>query len=362
MLDRTKEPGATGEPLYLDVVTALAERLARGTRAADAARRRRPLRPVVQGVHAGHGQGGVRRARRRRSRGTSFTVGITDDVTGTSLTVDETFTTEPDDVFRAVFYGLGADGTVGANKNTIKIIGEDPDVHVQAYFVYDSKKSGSQTVSHLRFGPEPIQSTYLVRQAQFIGCHQFQFIEKLDVLALAAHGRDAAAQQPARRQRGVGLPAPAACRTASSSAGSAVWVIDADKVARAVGLGSHTNSVLQTCFFAVSGVLPREKAIEKIKSGHREDLPQQGQGGRAQELRGRRSHARRRSTRVEVPAAATGSRKMLPIVAAGAPRVRPGRGGRNAGRARRSVAGERLPDRRHVPERDGSLGEARDLG
>jgi pyruvate-ferredoxin/flavodoxin oxidoreductase len=127
-------------------------------------------------------------------------------VSHTSLPVDASFSTESDEVFRAVFYGLGADGTVGANKNTIKIIGEDADVHVQAYFVYDSKKSGSQTVSHLRFGPEPIRSTYLVRQAQFVGCHQFGFIEKIDVLAVAAHGATLPLNS-LRPARGVGSPA-----------------------------------------------------------------------------------------------------------------------------------------------------------
>ena len=158
----------------------------------------------------------------------------------------------------------GADGTVGANKNTIKIIGEDPDVHVQAYFVYDSKKSGSQTVSHLRFGPRPIQSTYLVREAQFIGCHQFSFIEKVDVLALAAKGSTLLLNSPHDASEVWDyLPRPVQDRIVAQ--GMSVWVIDANKVARAAGLGSHTNSVLQTCFFAVSGVLPRDKAIEKIK-------------------------------------------------------------------------------------------------
>ena len=263
VLDRTKEPGATGEPLYLDVVTALAEGVARGTRA---------TMPRVVGGRYGLSSKEFTPAMVKAvfdeidtaQPRTGFTVGITDDVNGTSLDVDETFTTEPDDVFRAVFYGLGADGTVGANKNTIKIIGEDPDVHVQAYFVYDSKKSGSQTVSHLRFGPRPIRSTYLVREAQFIGCHQFQFIEKVDVLALAAKGATLLLNSPHdASQVWDYLPRPVQDRIVERR--MAVWVIDANKVARAVGLGSHTNSVLQTCFFAVSGVLPREKAIEKIK-------------------------------------------------------------------------------------------------
>ena len=158
MLDRTKEPGAIGEPLYQDVVTALAEAAADGDRAVrdHAARHRRALRPRLEGIHAGDGQGGLRRARRPAPK-RHFTVGIDDDVTGLSLTVDETFEIEPAGSVRAVFYGLGADGTVGANKNSIKIIGEETDNFAQGYFVYDSKKSGAVTISHLRFGPAPIR-------------------------------------------------------------------------------------------------------------------------------------------------------------------------------------------------------------
>ncbi|AMY10868.1 Pyruvate-flavodoxin oxidoreductase [Luteitalea pratensis] len=316
VLDRTKEPGATGEPLYLDVVTALAEGVARGTRA---------TMPRVVGGRYGLSSKeftpamvkAVFDAIDTAQPRTGFTVGITDDVNGTSLDVDETFTTEPDDVFRAVFYGLGADGTVGANKNTIKIIGEDPDVHVQAYFVYDSKKSGSQTVSHLRFGPRPIRSTYLVGEAQFIGCHQFQFIEKVDVLALAAKGATLLLNSPHdASQVWDYLPRPVQDRIVERR--MAVWVIDANKVARTVGLGSHTNSVLQTCFFAVSGVLPRERAIEKIKKAIAKTYRSKGKDvvRKNFEAVDRTIEALRR---VEVPATATGSRRMLPIVAAGAP-------------------------------------------
>jgi pyruvate-ferredoxin/flavodoxin oxidoreductase len=316
VLDRTKEPGANGEPLYLDVVAALADGAARG---------RRPTMPRVVGGRYGLSSKEFTPAMvaavfdeiARPQPRSGFTVGITDDVNGTSLAVDDTFTTEHEDVFRAVFYGLGADGTVGANKNTIKIIGEDPDVHVQAYFVYDSKKSGSQTVSHLRFGPRPIQSTYLVREAQFIGCHQFQFIEKVDVLTLAAKGatlllnsvHDAAT---------VWEYLPREVQDRIVERGMSVWVIDANKVARAVGLGGHTNSVLQTCFFAVSGVLPRERAIEKIKKAIEKTYRSKG----AEVVRKNFEAVDRTIealARVDVPMHASGTRRMLPIVAAGAP-------------------------------------------
>ncbi len=316
VLDRTKEPGANGEPLYLDVVAALADGVARGLR---------PTMPRVVGGRYGLSSKEFTPAMvaavfdeiARPQPRSGFTVGITDDVNGTSLAVDDTFTTEHEDVFRAVFYGLGADGTVGANKNTIKIIGEDPDVHVQAYFVYDSKKSGSQTVSHLRFGPRPIQSTYLVREAQFIGCHQFQFIEKVDVLTLAARGatlllnsvHDAAT---------VWEYLPREVQDRIVERGMSVWVIDANKVARAVGLGGHTNSVLQTCFFAVSGVLPRERAIEKIKKAIEKTYRSKG----AEVVRKNFEAVDRTIealARVDVPMHASGTRRMLPIVAAGAP-------------------------------------------
>ncbi|MGE3275988.1 MAG: pyruvate:ferredoxin (flavodoxin) oxidoreductase [Vicinamibacterales bacterium] len=312
VLDRTKEPGSLGEPLYQDVVTALAER-PDGPRVRGAGGRyglsSQEFPPALAtGVLAGLATGPSRR---------HFTIGITDDVSRQSVAWDPAFSTEPDAVFRAVFYGLGADGTVGANKNTIKIIGEDPDVHVQAYFVYDSKKSGSRTVSHLRFGPRPIQSTYLVQSAQFVGCHQFGFIEKIDVLALAAPGATVLINSPYDAdETWARLPRPVQETIVRKRL--RVWVIDADGVARAEGLGSRTNSVMQTAFFAISGVLPREVAIEKIKAAIRKTY-----GAKGQEVVAK-NHAAVDGTlaalaEIPVPAAATGSRAMLPIVAAGAP-------------------------------------------
>ena len=318
VLDRCKEPGAVGEPLYQDIITALAE----GARSGQPSSAQTPR--VIGGryglsskeftpamVKAVFDELSATAPRQH------FTVGISDDVSHTSLAVDPSFTTESDDVFRAVFYGLGADGTVGANKNTIKIIGEDPDVHVQAYFVYDSKKSGSQTVSHLRFGPDPIQSTYLVRSAQFIGCHQFQFIETLDLLNIAAPGATLLINSTfGADDLWSRLPRPAQDQIIERRLH--VWTIDADRVAREAGLGSHSNSVLQTCFFAVSGVLPRERAVAKIKAAIEKTYRAKGA-----EVVQRNFDAVDRALaaleQVPVPAAASGTRQLLPIVAAGAP-------------------------------------------
>ncbi len=262
VLDRTKEPGATGEPLYVDVVTACAEAAAAGELAM----------PRIIGGRYGLGSKEFTPAMVKAvidelgkpAPKNHFTVGIHDDVAGTSLEVDASFVTESDRVFRAMFFGLGADGTVGANKNTIKIIAEDERVHAQGYFVYDSKKSGSQTVSHLRFGPEPIRSAYLVQSARFVGCHQWTFLDRIDVLEHAAKGAtfllDSAfgpdevwAQLPRNVQQQI------------VDKDIALWVIDAHEVARQAGLGTRTNTIMQTCFFAISGVLPREEAIAKIK-------------------------------------------------------------------------------------------------
>ena len=318
VLDRCKEPGSVGEPLYQDIITALAEGAGSGQPS--------PAKtPHVIGGRYGLSSkeftpAMVKAVFDELSAGAPrqhFTVGITDDVSHTSLKVDPSFTTESDDVFRAVFYGLGADGTVGANKNTIKIIGEDPDVHVQAYFVYDSKKSGSQTVSHLRSGPDPIQSTYLVRSAQFIGCHQFQFIEKLDLLNIAAPGATLLINSTVgARDLWDHLPRPAQDQIIERRL--QVWTIDADRVAREAGLGSHSNSVLQTCFFAVSGVLPRDRAMAKIKAAIEKTYHAKGT-----EVVQRNFEAVDRAlaalAQVPVPAAASGTRQLLPIVAAGAP-------------------------------------------
>jgi pyruvate-ferredoxin/flavodoxin oxidoreductase len=265
VLDRAKEPGCAGEPLYQDVITALVE-----MQSANALPT--PAMPRIIGGRYGLSSKEFTPAMvkavfdecAKPAPKNHFTVGIKDDVSHTSLDVDASFMTESDKVVRAVFYGLGADGTVGANKNSIKIIGEETDFHAQGYFVYDSKKSGSQTVSHLRFGPNPIRSTYLIQSANFIGCHQFGFMQKTDVLKLAAPGAvfllnspfgpDAVWEQ---------LPEPA--RRSILDKKLSFYVIDAYQVARETGMGSRINTIMQTCFFAISGVLPRDKAIEQIK-------------------------------------------------------------------------------------------------
>jgi pyruvate-ferredoxin/flavodoxin oxidoreductase len=265
VLDRTKEPGAPGDPLYVDVVTALHEAQAGGLGAVSTA-------PAVIGgryglsskeftpamVEAVFAELAAPRPKRH------FTVGITDDVTGLSLPFDPDSDIEPDDVTRAVFFGLGADGTVGANKNSIKIIGEDTPNYAQGYFVYDSKKSGAMTISHLRFGPRPIRSPYLIKHANFVACHQFPFLERHDVLRYAAPGAVLLLNAPygpdeiwSRLTREV--------QEQIVEKGLRFYVIDALKVARRTGMGGRINSIMQTCFFAISGVLPRSEAIDRIK-------------------------------------------------------------------------------------------------
>jgi pyruvate-ferredoxin/flavodoxin oxidoreductase len=258
VLDRTKEPGAVGDPLYLDVVTALRE-AGRDSIQVIAGRyglSSKEFNPAM--VKA------VFDELAKESPKNHFTVGIVDDVTHTSLAVDPDFDLEPDDVVRAVFYGLGADGTVGANKNSIKIIGEDADLFAQGYFVYDSKKAGAVTVSHLRFGPRPIHATYLIRRAGFVACHQFDFLAKLDVLETAVPGAVFLLNAPYGPEE-VWDHLPREVQQEILEKGLRFYVIDAYKVARDAGMGGRINTIMQTCFFAISGVLPREEAIARIK-------------------------------------------------------------------------------------------------
>ncbi len=265
VLDRTKEPGAIGEPLYQDVVTALREAqqahidrfhheiTVTGGRYGLSSKEFTPA--MVKAVFDDLG-----RSRPRRH----FTVGINDDVTHLSLPYDPEFDTEPADVVRAVFYGLGADGTVGANKNSIKIIGEDTPNFAQGYFVYDSKKSGSMTVSHLRFGPRPIRSAYLVRRANFVACHQFGFLEKYDVLETAVPGATFLLNSPFGPDE-VWDRLPRQVQQEIVEKQIKLYVIDAYSVAKDTGMGVRINTIMQTCFFAISGVLPRDEAIASIK-------------------------------------------------------------------------------------------------
>ncbi|MCU0842577.1 MAG: pyruvate:ferredoxin (flavodoxin) oxidoreductase, partial [Thiobacillaceae bacterium] len=266
VLDRCKEPGADGEPLYKDVLTALAQAAADGARAM----------PRVIGGRYGLASkeftpGMVKAvfdelARDRPRR--QFTVGIHDDVTHLSLPWDEGFRTAADEACQAaVFWGLGSDGTVSANKNSIKIIGEATDLFAQGYFVYDSKKSGAVTVSHLRFGPRPIRSAYLVAPgaARFVACHQAVFLERYDMLAHAAPGGVFLLNTPAAPEA-VWASLPTVVQGRILDLGLALHVIDAYRVAEAAGMGRRINTIMQTCFFALSGILPREAAIAAIKA------------------------------------------------------------------------------------------------
>jgi pyruvate-ferredoxin/flavodoxin oxidoreductase len=266
VLDRTKEPGAIGEPLYQDVVTALAERVAAGAL---------PRLPRIIGGRYGLSSKEFDPAMVKAvldelvkdQPKTHFTVGIVDDVSHTSLDLDRSFCTESGDVVRAVFYGLGADGTVSANKSSVKIIGEGTDLYAQGYFVYDSKKSGAMTTSHLRFGPHPIRSSYLIGsgQANFVACHQFGFLERMDVLDVAAPGATFLLNSPFGADA-VWEHLPVESQRAIVEKGLRVFVVDAQKVATKVGLGSRVNTILQTCFFALAGVLDQDEALARIKA------------------------------------------------------------------------------------------------
>jgi pyruvate-ferredoxin/flavodoxin oxidoreductase len=278
VLDRCKEPGATGEPLYCDVVTALAEVAAAGSPTpgprplAPASEAGRPLTPRVIGGRYGLAskeftpamvKGIVDELCKARPKN-HFTIGIHDDVTHTSLAYDPSFSTEVPGTVRAMFYGLGADGTVGANKNSIKIIGEETDNFAQGYFVYDSKKSGAITVSHLRFGPKPLHSSYLISQASFVACHQFSFLERLDMLKSAEHGATFLLNSPFGPNQ-VWDRLPRKVQQQILDKQLKFYVIDGYDVAKATGMGGRINTIMQTCFFAISGVLPREEAIAAIK-------------------------------------------------------------------------------------------------
>lgn len=265
VLDRTKEPGSAGEPLYLDVVTALHEAVDNGWGHLTSF-------PKVVGGRYGLSSKEFTPAMVKSiyeqlllSRPKNhFTIGIHDDVMQTSLDYDPDFSTEPGDVVRAVFYGLGSDGTVGANKNSIKIIGEKTGNYAQGYFVYDSKKSGSETVSHLRFGPQPIRSTYLISQAHFVACHQPVFLERHDMLKGLIEGGTFLLNTPQPPDE-VWHHLPRTAQEHLIQKKAKFYVIDADRVARESGMGRQINTVMQVCFFAITGIMPKEAAIAAIK-------------------------------------------------------------------------------------------------
>lgn len=317
VLDRTKEPGALGEPLYLDVVNALVEDRNDG--------RYLPELPRVIGGRYGLSSKEFTPAMvkavfdelAKPKAKNHFTVGIVDDVTHTSLPFDWDFHIEPDEVKRAVFFGLGSDGTVGANKNSIKIIAEETDNFGQGYFVYDSKKAGAVTVSHLRFGPKPIRSSYLIRKANFVACHQFVFVDKFDMLELAAPGATFLLNAPFGPNE-VWDQLPKEMQEQILEKQLKFYVIDAYKVAKETGMGVRINTIMQTCFFAISGVLPREEALARIKEAIRKTYGKKG------EAVVQKNFAAVDATlanlfEVEVPGKVTATRTRPPIVSQKAP-------------------------------------------
>ena len=311
VLDRTKEPGAVGEPLYVDVVTTLAEsdrampRVV-GGRYGLSSKEFTP--PMVMAVFENLGEPAPKN---------HFTVGIVDDVSHTSLSFDAEAWTEPADSMRAVFYGLGADGTVGANKNSVKIVGDSTALHAQGYFVYDSKKSGSQTVSHLRFSPRPIDSTYLISKARFVACHQFNFVETVDLLSVAEKGATFLLNSPYDSSE-VWDHIPGNLQQQIIDKDIAFWVVDGNSVATEAGLGGRVNTVLQTCFFALTDLLPTEEAIEAVKGEVKKAYGKRG------EVIVRRNHeaidhALAKLQRVEVPAEPTNAASLGVVVPDTAP-------------------------------------------
>ena len=269
VLDRQKEPGAAGEPLYLDVLNAFveADRSAKivGGRYGLSSKEFTPA--MVKAVF------GNLSAEKPKHH---FTVGINDDLTGSSIDWDAGFSTESDDVVRCLFYGLGSDGTVGANKNSIKIIGEETDNYAQGYFVYDSKKAGARTVSHLRFGPRPIHSQYLIDNANFVACHQFVFLEKYDMLSSAVEGATFLLNAPyAAEKVWEHLPRPVQQQIIDKKL--KFYAINAYEVAEATGMGARINTIMQTCFFYLSNILPQEEAIAKIKEAIKKSYGSKGE-------------------------------------------------------------------------------------
>jgi len=271
VLDRCKEPGAGGEPLFIDIAAVLQEAWAEGSA---------PWQKMPRLIGGRHGlsskeftpamAAAVFAELKKEKPKARFTVGINDDVTNLSLTYDPSFSTEDPKTTRAVFFGLGADGTVGANKNSIKIIADETDMHAQGYFVYDSKKSGSMTISHLRFGPKPIRSTYLVREAQFVACHAERLMERMDVLGLAAPGATFLLNTTDPDKAFDGLPLEA--QQAILDKKLKFYAIDAYSVAKEAGLGPRINTVMQVCFFEITKLLPGymdliKKAIVKTYGG-----------------------------------------------------------------------------------------------
>ena len=315
VMDRTKEPGAGGEPLFLDVTSALAEAVSTGRRAT--------LPRVIGGRYGLSSKEftpgmviGVFDELAKPSPRPRFTVGIHDDVTMLSLDYHELDVESPD-TLRAVFFGIGSDGTVGANKNTIKILGSQDGTFAQGYFVYDSKKSGSRTVSHLRFGPKPITAPYLVNASGFIGVHHWSILERVDVLKMARRGTVVLVNSHYPAEEVFGH-LPEAMQRRLIELDCELWTVDANAVARTAGMGNRTNTVLQTCFFAISKVMERDAAIEAVKQSIRKTY-----GRRGPDVVAKNENAVDAAIahlhRVEVPAAPVSDKQRLAPVPASAP-------------------------------------------
>ena len=310
VLDRTKEPGATGEPLYTEVVTALAETDVKkrviGGRYGLSSKEFTPA--MVKGV--------LDELAKPKPKN-HFTIGIVDDVSHTSLDFDPEFSTEVQGTVRALFYGLGADGTVGANKNSIKIIGEETDNFAQGYFVYDSKKSGAITTSHLRFGPTPLRSSYLIAKASFVACHQFSFLERIDMLKAAEPGATFLLNSIYGPEE-VWDHLPRTVQRQIIEKKLKFYVIDGYRVAADTGMGARINTIMQTCFFAISGVLPREEAIAAIKHTIEKTYGKRGESVVKKNFAAV-DEALGHLHQVKVPAAVTAQFDIRPAVPAAAP-------------------------------------------
>jgi pyruvate-ferredoxin/flavodoxin oxidoreductase len=320
VLDRTKEPGATGEPLYQDVITAINEAMADGSAPFSE-------RPAISGGRYGLSSKEFTPAMVKAifeelckmEPKNHFTIGINDDVTHTSLDYDPSFSIANPKTVRCVFFGLGADGTVGANKNSIKIIGEETDNWAQGFFVYDSKKSGTVTTSHLRFGPAPIRAPYLISpgDANFVACHQFNFLERLDMLKYAAPGAVFLLNSIYGSEE-VWDHLPVEVQAAILEKDLQFYTIDAYDVAHKTGMGARINTIMQTCFFAISGVLPRDEAIAQIKNSIYKTYGKRGEAV-VQANYQAVDQTLANLHKVEIPAVATSLFSRRPAVPAGAP-------------------------------------------
>jgi pyruvate-ferredoxin/flavodoxin oxidoreductase len=315
VLDRTKEPGSLGEPLYQDIVTVLAEN-------ADLPF---AVKPTVIGGRYGLSSKeftpamvkGIFDELAKPSPKNHFTIGINDDVTFTSLDYDPAFSTEDPKTVRALFYGLGSDGTVGANKNSIKIIGSETPNFAQGYFVYDSKKSGSMTTSHLRFGPNPIRSSYLITQASFVACHNFSFLEKMDVVEAAMPGAVFLLNSPFAAAE-VWDHLPKTTQQEILRKKIEFYVIDGNSVAREAGMGTRINTIMQACFFAISGVLPRDEAIAQIKKAIQKTYGKRGEAVVAKNFAAVDA-ALAHLEKVELPTAVSSEFDLIPSISGKAP-------------------------------------------